>query len=143
KVVLWDAREHRRVLTLPQNSPVHDVVFDAEGLRLAVAGVETLITVWNFALIRPELAGIGLDWLAAPPAAGSARGLPALRPAPSVKVVVGPERPAAGDVLASLEALQRQARYAEVITLAEKAIRDDPGGKHLYVPLAGAHYRLG
>jgi WD40 repeat protein len=62
KVTVWDARGQRRLFTLPQNSPVHHLAFDPEGQRLAICGPAELITVWNFALIRPELRTIGLDW---------------------------------------------------------------------------------
>jgi hypothetical protein len=43
-------------------SPVHHLAFDPEGQRLAICGAAEVITVWNFALIRPELRTIGLDW---------------------------------------------------------------------------------
>jgi WD40 repeat protein/tRNA A-37 threonylcarbamoyl transferase component Bud32 len=62
KVTVWDVRSQRRLFTLPQHSPVHHLAFDPEGQRLAICGAAEVIIVWNFALIRPELRTIGLDW---------------------------------------------------------------------------------
>src|SRR5262249_46769315 len=62
KVIVWDARNHRRLFTLPQNSPIHHLAFDPDGGRLAICGATEIITVWNFALIQPELRTLGLDW---------------------------------------------------------------------------------
>lgn len=62
RVVLWDARAHDRLCTLPQRSSVRYLAFDGQGSRLAICSDEHLITVWNLAMLRPPLAAIGLDW---------------------------------------------------------------------------------
>src|SRR5439155_528321 len=63
KVALWDARTFRHLFDLPpQNNFVSCLAFQPDGFRLAVAAWENLATVWDLALLRPELSRIGLDW---------------------------------------------------------------------------------
>jgi WD40 repeat protein len=62
QVTLWDARSQQRLFTLPQNSPVHQLSFDAASQRLAICGAAELVTLWNFAQVQPELDAVGLGW---------------------------------------------------------------------------------
>jgi WD40 repeat protein len=62
KVVLWNARTGDELCVFPQKLNVHSLAFDSDSVRLAICGTENSITLWNFSLVRPGLASIGLDW---------------------------------------------------------------------------------
>jgi WD40 repeat protein/tetratricopeptide (TPR) repeat protein len=151
QVVLWDGRTCRRLCSLPQKTDVHDLAFDPDGLRLAVSTSEELITLWNLALVRPELAAVGLDWGGPSPAAAPhPAALAATQPPPDVRLVRAPLRPVsrpatseAADVLARLGVLYRQGRYQDMVDAGEAAIKATPDAKTVYLALADANYRLG
>ena len=89
RVVLWDARTHRQICTLPQITHVRSLAFDQDGLRLAICGAEGLITLWNIALIRPVLAAINLDWEESASQASAQQSLLAeIQPPPPLKHVL-------------------------------------------------------
>jgi tetratricopeptide (TPR) repeat protein len=132
--------------TLPQNNVVRNLAFDSDGLRLAIGGSDELITLWNFALVRPELDSIDLDWGARlPPALLSTKLITELQLAPTVKMVSGPRgQQAEPDGLQNqLAVLYHQGRFGELLPLAEQATRADPNDRALYTVLAAAHYNLG
>jgi eukaryotic-like serine/threonine-protein kinase len=47
-------------LRLPSNRPIRLLAFDAQGRRLASAGFDTLVDVWDLDLIRHELTRLGI-----------------------------------------------------------------------------------
>jgi WD40 repeat protein/serine/threonine protein kinase len=60
-VVLRDRLTMRRLLALPpQNSEILVLAFDRQRSRLAVSGVEQLVTLWDLDRIAEELAGVEL-----------------------------------------------------------------------------------
>jgi WD40 repeat protein/tRNA A-37 threonylcarbamoyl transferase component Bud32 len=61
-VSIWASSDQQCLFRLPQSSPVHHLAFDLAGVRLAICGASEIVTVWDLALIRPELRSIGLDW---------------------------------------------------------------------------------
>ena len=63
RVVLRDARTFRPRLAFPtRDGPASQLVFDRAGTHLAIGGVEEDVTLWDLALVRRDLAAIGLDW---------------------------------------------------------------------------------
>jgi len=82
RVILRDARTLRPLVALPdREGSASQLCFDREGSRLAIGGVEDDVTLWDLALVRRDLAAIGLDW--EPPAAGpTAPAPPPIPPAP-------------------------------------------------------------
>jgi WD40 repeat protein len=93
RVILWDARTYQRLGTLPQTGQAESLAFDPAGRHLAICGAETLVTVWDLALVNEELAAVGLDWDASLPKTGLPPGvLVDARPAP-VTVVQAPTQP--------------------------------------------------
>ncbi len=151
KVIFWDGRTYQRLFTLPQTSPVYNLAFDRDGLRLAIAGVEELITVWNLALVRPELASVNLDWDApAPKPTSDVAALAALTPAPAVKRVVGPPRPTSPTAAPTatgprveLDNLLKLGRFEEVIAGAEKLHANNREDKDILVPWGESLFSLG
>jgi WD40 repeat protein/Flp pilus assembly protein TadD len=149
RVILWHTRTYERLCTLHQTSPLNHICFDQDSLRLAICGSEELITLWNLALVRPELATAGLDWDAPLPKATLQLGALANAQPPPVKTIQAPPSPlaaglaAATDSLSKLDELFRQGRFQDLIRVAESTIQAAPQLKQLYVPLAVAHYQLG
>ena len=88
RVVLRDARTLRPLVELPgREGPAAQLAFDRACDRLAIGGVEDDVTLWDLALVRRDLAALGLDWDA--PAAGP----PAPPPPPIPPAPVRPPHP--------------------------------------------------
>jgi WD40 repeat protein/serine/threonine protein kinase/Flp pilus assembly protein TadD len=148
QVVLWDGRSYRRICSLPQMTNVHDLAFDSDGLRLAVSTAEELITLWNLAVVRPELAAVGLDWDAPlPDSKSEPGGLTTSQPPPPVRVVRAPIKPvtrtSAPVSLSGPEMLYSLGRYEDAITASEAAVKATPEAKAPYLTLASAYYQVG
>jgi WD40 repeat protein/serine/threonine protein kinase len=62
-VTLWDALTGVKLLELPpQESPIRCLAFEPTGSRLAFAGEEEQITVWQLGMVRTRLKSLGIDW---------------------------------------------------------------------------------
>src|SRR5262249_56301320 len=69
----------------PLDGPVYRLAFSPDAGRLAIAGVEQRVTLWNLDALRAPLAAIGLSWRPdEPPTPGVAPAGPAIEvPAPT------------------------------------------------------------
>jgi WD40 repeat protein/cytochrome c-type biogenesis protein CcmH/NrfG len=72
RLVLWDGRTYRRLLSFPTRSSMGmTLAFDSAGKYLAVGGFEQVIDIWDCTEIRSALANLGLGWEESPaPPAG-------------------------------------------------------------------------
>ncbi len=73
--VLAEARDGRQLATLqsPEPENVLALAFSPDCTRLAASKGNSRIEIWDLALIRRELAAMGLDWDAPPYPGGSAQ----------------------------------------------------------------------
>ncbi|MFI5455437.1 MAG: protein kinase [Isosphaerales bacterium] len=62
RVVFRDASNLEPLFGLDQDAPPLRLAFDREGRRLAIAGEENEVTLWDLTPVRSALAGLGLDW---------------------------------------------------------------------------------
>jgi WD40 repeat protein len=62
RVVFRDAQTLEPHIVLNQDAPALRLAFDHEGRRLAIAGEENEVTLWDLAPLRLALGGLGLDW---------------------------------------------------------------------------------
>jgi WD40 repeat protein len=66
-VTLWDARDGRRLFELPvATGPIWNLAWAPRGERLAVASATGDVVIWNLAVVRTELARLGLAWEGVP-----------------------------------------------------------------------------
>jgi WD40 repeat protein/tetratricopeptide (TPR) repeat protein len=147
KVVVWNARSLERICVLPQLAHIRGLAFDDDGLNLAIWGQEGVATLWNFALVQPALAALGLDWeQQATDTAKRTSMLAEIEPPPALKNVVVELRPVTSKgkatVQSTLEDLVKQRKFQEAIVASNKAIADKPKDKALYFPLWEAHIAL-
>jgi hypothetical protein len=149
RIVLWNGSAAQQLYALRNKTPVNDLAFSADGSRLATCSKEEVITVWNLALVRPQLAIVGLDW-DLPSRLVPTSTWEAPQPPPAVKTTRLELAPAkAGktaprvDASNILAALYRDGRYQEVITAGAKEIAAAPENKEPYLYLARAHFHLG
>jgi WD40 repeat protein/cytochrome c-type biogenesis protein CcmH/NrfG len=127
---LWDVRRRELLLRIPSPNSILSLAFDRDGLQLAIAGVEEQVTLWDLALLRPELAALGLDW------DGRGRKPRPVAPAPTVQVVKAP-------AVAPAAAPRRPGREADHLRLLEDRSRRDPNDKDVLLALAQAHREQG
>ena len=123
RVVLRDARTFEPWLTFPNSiGMVRDLAFDVSGRRLAFAGAESDVGLWDVGMVHDELASIGLAWDQPSPEVTSAEHLatlvepsqaqiPVIRPASTDPVEVEKVR---GLVNSGVGAFQ-QGRLADAI----------------------------
>jgi WD40 repeat protein/serine/threonine protein kinase/tetratricopeptide (TPR) repeat protein len=129
RVVLRDPVTFKALLTLPPwTGPLQDVAFDAAGRWIAFAGADSEIGLWDLALLRDELAAVGLAWDQSAPRAVSTESLASEQERPTIPVPVirpGNIDPAefekAQSLLNSGVAAFRQGRYAAAATQLQQA----------------------
>jgi WD40 repeat protein len=129
RVVLRDPETFAPLLTFPEwTGVIKSLDFDVSGTRLAVAGVDSDVAVWNLGLLHDELADIQLAWDQPAPRVASASDLAATEtrarpPAPLL-------RPGNVDPVAVQQALAhlnsgvaafREARFADAARELEEA----------------------
>jgi WD40 repeat protein len=147
RVTLHDARDLEPWLVLPPLSgEITALTFGADGRSLAVAGTESVVTVWDLDLIRAELAGLGLDGTATGPATGGGPSpVTVVRAGPdwaeldyaSMRLAAGLEQARAGDQGAALGTL------TEARDRLDRLARAYPTEPHLLRPLATCMLTLG
>jgi WD40 repeat protein/tetratricopeptide (TPR) repeat protein len=144
QVIVWDARSHQRLFDLPQGSAVYNVAFDADGLRLGICGAEKLVTVWNLAIVRPELAALGLDFESLGAQSSLTDSSSTLPVKAQVKRVQAPARTpvAAPAGLRQIEELLKARQYAKVLELADREMEAGRETRQLQLARADAYYQL-
>jgi WD40 repeat protein len=116
QVTIYSARTFRKVHRFPtQTGVVVEAAFEPGGHRLAVAGVEELITVWDVSRVETALAEVGLGWVESQgePVAAPARSRPWRRGQPV-----------------------HSAPPEWIIWLSERALETDPDQPEICVELA-------
>jgi tetratricopeptide (TPR) repeat protein len=113
----------------PLDGTVYRLAFSPDGGRLAIAGIEQRLTLWDLDVLRTQLAKIGLSWRPdEPPPPSVAQAEPAIEvPAPKTAVEE------AWDLMGQSERLRHERRpedalgpYERALRIWERIVRDRP-----------------
>jgi WD40 repeat protein/tRNA A-37 threonylcarbamoyl transferase component Bud32/tetratricopeptide (TPR) repeat protein len=120
RVVLRDSRTLRERFSFPPvDGPVYRLAFSPDARRLAIAGVEQRVTLWDLGALRAPLAAIGLSWRPdEPPPPGVAPAGPPIE-VPAPKTAVGE----AWDLMGDGERLRNEGRPQDALAPYERALR--------------------